>query len=55
MKCPVMTCSYLGVNSEDNGVCAGYIMMEKEPKKGKGKKPPHSACGIAKAASYPII
>jgi KDEL-tailed cysteine endopeptidase len=33
----------------------GYIMMEKEPKKGKGKKPPHSACGIAKAASYPVI
>jgi len=31
----------------------GYIMMEKEPAASKkSKKPAHSACGIAKAASY---
>jgi len=33
----------------------GYIKMEKMPKKHKGKKAPHSACGIAKAASYPVV
>jgi C1A family cysteine protease len=33
----------------------GYIMMEKMPKGKKGKKQPHSACGIAKAASYPVV
>jgi len=34
----------------------GYIMMEKMPKKSKKtKKVPHSACGIAKAASYPVV
>jgi len=34
----------------------GYIMLEKEPKRSKkSKKPPHSACGIAKAASYPVV
>jgi len=34
----------------------GYIMMEKMPKKSrKSKKMPHSACGIAKAASYPTV
>jgi len=25
------------------------------PKHKKGKKQPHSACGIAKAASYPVV
>jgi len=34
----------------------GYIMMEKEPAASKkSKKPAHSACGIAKAASYPVV
>ena len=34
----------------------GYIMLEKEPKAPKkAKKPAHSACGIAKAASYPVV
>lgn len=34
----------------------GYIMLEKEPKAPKkAKKPAHSVCGIAKAASYPVV
>ena len=32
----------------------GYIKLEKEPKK-KHRKKIHSACGIAKAASYPVV
>lgn len=38
----------------DNWGDKGYIKLEKEPKKNKHKKT-HSTCGIAKAATYPIV
>mmetsp|Transcript_4463 Transcript_4463/g.7192 ORF Transcript_4463/g.7192 Transcript_4463/m.7192 type:complete len:369 (+) Transcript_4463:37-1143(+) len=34
----------------------GYILLEKDPKARKGHKvPKHSTCGIANAASYPVV
>lgn len=33
----------------------GYIMLEREPKKTRLHKHPHAACGITKAASYPVV
>jgi len=33
----------------------GFIMLEREPKATKMHKNPHSACGITKAASYPVV
>ena len=30
-------------------------MLEREPKATKMHKKPHSACGITKAASYPVV
>jgi C1A family cysteine protease len=34
---------------------SGYIKLEREPKPTRMHKHPHSACGITKAASYPVV